>query len=238
MTDDFVAAVSGIGALAEPVRRRLYLYAAAQPEAVSREQAAAACGVPLHTAKFHLDRLAEQGLLAVEHRRVSGRSGPGAGRPAKLYRRSSDEISVSLPDRSYDLAAELLARAVEHAGATGVPVGEALDAVASDHGRAAALEAASEAASDGGGAEDDPDELALVAAVLARHGYEPFLQAQADGPELCLRNCPFDQLARHHTELVCGMNLALVDGLLDGLGCENAEARLHPDPELCCVRVH
>ena len=60
-------------ALAEPVRRDLYLYVVGQPEPVSRDQAAAGVGVPRHTAKFHLDRLVEEGLLDTEFRRLSGR---------------------------------------------------------------------------------------------------------------------------------------------------------------------
>ena len=135
MSDDFDAAVAGLGVLAEPVRRALYRYAAAQAEAVSREQAAEACGVPLHTAKFHLDRLVDEGLLEAEYRRLSGRSGPGAGRPSKLYRRADREISVSLPARQYDLAGDLLAAAIEQAAATGGSVRDAVRVVSARRGR-------------------------------------------------------------------------------------------------------
>ncbi|HEX7744207.1 MAG TPA: helix-turn-helix domain-containing protein, partial [Micromonosporaceae bacterium] len=97
MSDELAEQVAGVGALMEPARRALYLYVAAQPDAVSREQAANAVDLPLHSVKFHLDRLLEEGLLEVEFRRVSGRTGPGAGRPSKLYRRSSRQLLVSLP---------------------------------------------------------------------------------------------------------------------------------------------
>ena len=100
---DLEAQAAGIGALAEPIRRALYEYVVAQPEPVGREQAAQAVGVPGHKAIFHLDRLVEEGLLAVEYRRLGGRTGPGAGRPSKLYRRAEREWSVSLPPRRYDL---------------------------------------------------------------------------------------------------------------------------------------
>src|ERR687889_226121 len=103
VTEDFAEQVAGVGALAEPARRALYLHVAAQPAAVSREQAAEAVGLPLHSVKFHLDRLVDEGLLEVEFRRLSGRSGPGAGPPSKLYRRAAQEFSVSLPTRRYDL---------------------------------------------------------------------------------------------------------------------------------------
>ena len=112
---------AGIAALADPIRRRLYLFVNAQPTAVSREQAADAVGVPLHQAKFHLDKLEAEGLLDSVYARVSGKSGPGAGRPAKLYRRSDREIQVSLPDREYELAGRLMADAIAQAAATGEP---------------------------------------------------------------------------------------------------------------------
>ena len=55
--------------------------------------------------RFHLDKLVDAGLADVRFQRLTGRSGPGAGRTAKLYRRSDTEIGVSLPERRYDLAA-------------------------------------------------------------------------------------------------------------------------------------
>ena len=222
-SEEFAAAVNGVGALAEPVRRRLYLYVASQPEPVSREQAAEGCGVAVHSAKFHLDRLVDEGLLEAEFRRLSGRSGPGAGRPSKLYRRSEREVSVVLPERRYDLAGDLLAAAYDEGDRTGAPQPEVLDRVATSYGRDLAV-------------RDDPaagTELERAGHVLARHGYEPHVRDR----EVCLANCPFDRLARKHTALVCGMNLALVSGMLDGMGCRSVEAVLQPDPELCCVRA-
>jgi predicted ArsR family transcriptional regulator len=227
VSEDFVAAVSGVGALVEPARRALYLYAVGQPEPVSREQAAAACELPLHSAKFHLDRLVEEGLLEVEYRRLSGRSGPGAGRPAKLYRRSDREVTVSLPDRRYDLVGDVLASAIDEATRDGTPVRDSVVAVAAARGRAMA--AASTAAS----APAAGAELDRTAEVLAEQGYEP----HRDGDTVCLTNCPFDRLARDHVELVCGMNLGLVSGVIDGLGCEAVSAVLEPEPGWCCVKV-
>ena len=110
---------TGVAALADPVRRRLYLFVCAQPGPVSRDQAAEAVGVPVHQAKFHLDKLEAEGLLESEYARLGGRRGPGAGRPAKLYRRCAREISVSLPDREYELAGQLMADAIDGAAATG-----------------------------------------------------------------------------------------------------------------------
>jgi predicted ArsR family transcriptional regulator len=124
--------VESIGALAEPVRRALYEWVVGQAAPVSRDQAAAGAGVPRHTAKFHLDKLVADGLLETEFRRLTGRRGPGAGRPAKLYRRSPREVAVTLPPRRYELAARIMAAALDRGGAP-----EALAAAAADVGRRA-----------------------------------------------------------------------------------------------------
>lgn len=225
MSEEFAAQVAGVAALAEPARRALYDFVAAQSDPVSREQAAEGCDLPLHSAKFHLDRLVEEGLLEVDFRRLSGRTGPGAGRPSKLYRRSAREVAVSLPPRRYDLAGRVLAAAVDRAVREGVAVRDAVAASARSEGSRIAAEEAPDRRS--------RSELARTSDVLGRHGYEP----RTTGDAICLANCPFDSLARAHTELVCGMNLSLVEGVLDGLGCRTLEAVLDPEPGLCCVKA-
>ena len=217
MSDEF----SAIGALADPVRRRLYEYVASRPDAVGREEAAQAAGVPLHSARFHLDKLVDEHLLEVEERRLSGRSGPGAGRPAKVYRRVADEVAVSLPERSYDLVGSVLAAAVERS-LQGASLAQSLTEEAHEHGRRIGV------AYDGEG-----DELDRTAGVLEDEGFEP----AREGSEVSLRNCPFDKLARDHTTLVCGVNLDFVGGVIEGLDCTSVAARLDPAPERCCVRV-
>jgi predicted ArsR family transcriptional regulator len=220
MDPDFGDQVNAVGALAEPVRRALYLYVAAQPDAVGRDQAAAAVGQPRHVAKFHLDRLVDEGLLATEYRRLSGRRGPGAGRPSKLYRRSGRELAVTVPQREYELAGRILASGVDDAARSSVPVVEAVERAAAAAGRRMAAAA---------GSVRTLDDLADV---LARQGYEP----RVEGPDVVLANCPFHALAGEHTALVCGMNLHLLTALLDELG-QSATARLAPTPGRCCVAV-
>ena len=227
MVDDFAAQVSGVSALAEPARRALYLYVVAQPEPVSRDQAAAGAGLPRHTVKFHLDKLVEEGLLDTEFRRLSGRRGPGAGRPTKLYRRSARQVAVSLPERHYDLAAQILASGISDAARDGAPV---LDAV-----RRAATEAghrlgAAERSRDG---SVGPSRLDAISAALALHGYEP----RVDGDLVVLANCPFHALAREHTALVCGLNVDLITAMLEELGHPGVQARLDPAPGRCCVTL-
>ncbi len=224
--DDLSRRAAGIGALAEPVRRDLYGYVVAQPDAVGREEAARGVGVPVHTAKFHLEKLVEEGLLDVEFRRLGGRQGPGAGRPSKLYRRSAQEFEVSLPTRRYDLVGEILATAFTKAG-EGVDLDGAIRDSAAGAGRAAAQGAAPLGTSDQGQADLD-----RVSDVLALHGYEP----RPEGEVLVLANCPFDSLAKQHTALVCGLNQVFVQGVADGLGCTEVEACLEPEEGQCCVK--
>jgi len=213
-----------VAALGEPVRRALYRYVATQTEPVTREHAAEAVGVPRHTAKFHLDRLVTDGLLDAGYARPAGRGGPGAGRPAKVYRRSDTEVEVSLPERRYDLAGRLLAKAVARAERTAAPVRDVLDAVARDEGRTASATWRGETR--------ERASVQTVVDALRSDGYEPLL----DGDDIVLKNCPFHTLAREETEIVCGMNFAYLDGLTTALGA-TLRAELDPGEGRCCVRL-
>ncbi len=221
--DDLTRRIRGVGTLTEPVRRALYLFVADHPGPVSRDAAAAGLGVARHLAKFHLDRLVDEGLLEADFQRLTGRTGPGAGRPAKLYRRAAGEVSVSLPERQYRLAGELMAAAIDSSAARGVPVMEALAEVAARRGRQVAEERVA-----GSGPSSRADR---VCAVLADLGYEPAVS----GDEVVLRNCPFHALAAEHTALVCGMNLALLGSFGEALDDGAVTARLDPAPGRCCV---
>ena len=214
---------SGIGALADPVRHQLYRFVCSQPAPVSRDQAADAVGIPHHQAKFHLDRLTAEGLLESDYARLTGRSGPGAGRTSKLYRRAGRDIAVSLPQREYELAGRLMATAIARSASTGEPVVDVLNRIAQEYGQTI-------------GATDRPPAdaaaaLELTVKVLSNYGYEP---RSADG-EIELANCPFHALAQEQTELACNMNHALITGVADALAPHGPDARLCPAPDRCCV---
>jgi predicted ArsR family transcriptional regulator len=218
-----------VAALAEPLRRRIYLFVASQLAAVSRDQAAERLGVSRAVAAFHLDKLADLGLLDVEFRRPPGRGGPGAGRPAKLYRAGATEVSFSFPRREYELAGKLLAEAVTVSARDGVPVEAALNDTARTVGRNLGRRALDEA-----GEAVSPEALVDAArGVLSSCAYEP----HEDGNQIALLNCPFHALAREYRELVCGMNLALITGLIEKLEGAGLEPRLDPHPGECCVRL-
>ena len=218
---------AGIGALADPIRRRLYLFVCSQPAAVSRDQAADAVGVARHQAKFHLDKLEAEGLLETDYARLSGRSGPGAGRTSKLYRRARHDIAVSLPDRAYELAGHLMADAIAESAASGAPVLETLHRLAARRGR----ELGDAALATGHPPTTAPAALDLAARILGEHGYEP----RPDGNRVVLANCPFHALAQAQRRLVCQMNEALIRGVAGVLEPHCPRVGLEPEPDRCCV---
>jgi predicted ArsR family transcriptional regulator len=215
--------LDALAPLAEPIRRALYLHVAHSPEPVGRDAAAAALAIGRALAAFHLDRLVDAGLLATEYRRLTGRVGPGAGRPAKLYRRSYVQLDVTLPERREDLLAGLFATALEGEGRMA-----ALDEAAGDMGREVGRRAHREA-----GAEASVGErLTAVADALGPLGFE----AVADGDTVTLHNCPFDRVAHDHRDLVCSTNTALMEGVVEGLGGSGIRARFDPNVgQRCCV---
>ncbi|KUI40789.1 ArsR family transcriptional regulator [Mycobacterium sp. GA-1199] len=210
------ASVAALTSLDDPIRRRLYEFVVERDDPVSREAAAAAVGIGRTLAAYHLDKLADGGLLAVSYQRPAGRGGPGAGRPAKLYTRTADEIVVSVPPRDYLLLARLLVASIEQDA--GGAVRSALGAAARETGRRAAIDA-----------EGD------MVAALRDCGYLP--QSDTEGC-ITLRNCPFHSVAKDHLEVVCGLNLQLVEGVIDGSSAPGARAELSPRQGRCCVLVH
>jgi predicted ArsR family transcriptional regulator len=230
-TADLEQRISDIAVLDQPVRRDLYRLLAERDRWVTRDEASEALGVPRSVAAFHLDKLVEAGVVDVSFERTSGRSGPGAGRPAKLYRRGTDELSASVPERRYDRAGSLLATAVAEAERTSAPIAECVSTAARHAGRAV-----------GEGAADESGDLATPEArrravldALAREGYEPKLDERGD---IALVNCPFHRLAEENRSLVCGMNLDFLTGLLEGIvPADGLRARLAPEPGYCCVRI-
>src|SRR5215212_5476302 len=127
--------VAALSALDEPVRRALFELVSRSDAPVSRDEAAEAVRLARSTAAFHLDRLVDGGLLAVEFRRLTGRTGPGAGRPSKLYTRAAGEVTVTVPERHYDFAAQLLLAAIDQSTRTGEAVRDALRRTAEQAGR-------------------------------------------------------------------------------------------------------
>jgi predicted ArsR family transcriptional regulator len=220
--------LSAISLLVDPVRWRLYAYLRSSGTAVGRDEAAKAANISRSLASFHLDRMAEANLLEVEYRRLSGRSGRGAGRPAKLYRVAARHLAVSLPATHYSLAGRILATAIEEKQ----PHEDGSAAVRRVAARVGA-ELGGDLHDQGTSRTDDP--LAVAEWAVRQLGYEPDHHAD----HLQLRNCPFDELADSHRELICQMNQALIAGLLPALGTAGVSAEpIQRRPGVsCCVRI-
>ena len=153
---------------------------------MGRDRAATAAGISRSLAAFHLDKLAAAGLLEVEYRRPPGRTGPGAGRPAKLYRRTERQVDVTLPPRRYDLAGRILADAVA------VSDRDPLDVTLVRSARHVGAELAEQVRARAGRRPSRRRLATAAAGVLEEYGYEPV----DDGGESVLRNCPFHALPR------------------------------------------
>ena len=217
-------------ALGDPTRRALYEYVAEHGGWVGREQAADAIGIGRTLAAHHLDRLAADGLVEAAYQPAGERRGPGAGRPAKVYRRASRQFELSLPPRRYELVARLLADAVDSSRRDGISLDEAIERSARAVGGVMATECRVELPRRAGQGRV----RTAIAAELRACGYEPVVVPSG---AITLRNCPFHDLAQRHTELVCGLNLALLDGLLAGLPAARLTARLEPGEDRCCVQL-
>ena len=207
-------ALDAAAALGDPVRRRLFAFVVDSTSPVGRDEAAAQVGVGRSTAGYHLDQLVDEGLLRATYARRSGRSGPGAGRPAKLYEPAPVEVTVQLPPRDDALVAHLLATAVE----------------ADESGAARqALRAATRAAGRALGSQMTGDVEGLLRALESR-GYAPI--STSDG--IRLRNCPFHHLVTDHLDLVCTLNKDLLTAAVTAARA-GFTAQLDPRPGMCCV---
>ena len=230
-------ALDSIASLADATRRRLYALITERDDPLTRDEAARLAGIARPLAAFHLDRLVDAGLLSVDYRRPPGRGGPGAGRPAKRYRRIDRDVAVSLPERRYQLAAELFAAGLTREGTN--TTADTVDQAARSHG-----DRLGHAARRAAGVRPSRARLTDAAIeALAGEGFEPILDApersarRPAGSTVRLRNCPFHALVADHRDLTCGMNLALMEGFVEGLGLDGATARLDPKPDRCCVLI-
>jgi predicted ArsR family transcriptional regulator len=207
-----------VAALVDPVRRSLYDHVRREHRPVTREEAAQAVDVSRNLAAFHLDKLVEVGMLHARYEAPAERP-RGRGRTPKVYEAATDGLSLTVPQRHYELVGTILADAI----AT-----DPTDARSAAHRHAAAL-----GRSVGTGARRVGDVVVRASAALAGLGYEP----RGEGADVVLGNCPFHALAARHTTLICGVNAEFVGGLLVGLGCHSLRAELRPRPGGCCVRL-
>ena len=183
---------------------------------MGRDEAAAAAGIGRPLAAYHLDKLVELGLLTASYQRPPGRGGPGPAVRPRSTVRSGREFAVTVPPREYELAARLLAQAVEsdRGGASRAALHDAAQQFGAELGRRSRARRYRRAGT-----------RQAVESALREHGFEPW--HDEDGT-VRLRNCPFHQLAARHPDVVCGMNLSLIEGLVAGLGASGMRPALDP----------
>lgn len=221
--------LDAVGALAEPTRRALYEFVVAQHDWVSRDDAAQALDMRKGITAHHLDRLEADGLLVSDHQRRNGRTGPGAGRPAKVYRRAPNDVSVSLPPRRYDLAGRVLSEAADNARRGHGNIDDAIALAARAEGERVALRAVARA----GETPTMNERRDALFEELRQAGFEP---GTCNAGVTVLHNCPFHELSESHTELICGINHTMLAAAVDHSGITDMEARLEPHDTTCCVR--
>jgi predicted ArsR family transcriptional regulator len=218
--------IASLSTLDDPVRAAIFFYVARSGDPITRDQAAKALGITRRTAAFHLDKLAEADLVDVSFKRLTGRTGPGAGRSSKLYRRSGRRFNVSIPARNYELLARLLASVVQETQ------GPSAALLLEPQARAFGVTEGAAARKQAGPRPSRKQTLAVLMEELTRLGFEPFADGSAT---LRLRNCPYHDMARENTDFICSMNLALMQGVIEGLGADGVSPALEPREGMCCV---
>jgi len=216
------AVLGAVGVLGDESRWKLFSFVRRARRAVTREEAAERVGISRKLAAFHLDKLVDAGLLRAHYEGV-GR----VGRAPKVYEPSDVDVQVSIPARQYDLLADIL-----------------IDAVLSEDPRGSAEGIATERGREIGTAEREGERpgrlgteraLTMTCRLLSRHGFEPL----RDTPTTVrMRDCPFHPLAAKARDLVCGINRAFLEGVIDGLEARTVEAVLAPGGAGgCCVEL-
>lgn len=215
-------------ALGDPTRRAIYIAVREAAEPMTTSAVAKLFGIHPNVARHHLDKLAADGYLRVERARPGGRSGPGAGRPAKCYTATSKAIELRFPDQRTDLLVGLLVRLIARIAPDDVAT------TAEEVGREYGEELAAEIGSPG----DDGYEAAVRAVAEAMGGLGFAIDADVDGHRLVTSTCPFGEVAAGYPDVVCSLDRGIVSGLFAGLERDCVPV-LHPhaDADACVTEV-
>lgn len=213
-------------ALGDPTRRAIYIAVRESAEPMTASRVAELFELHPNVARHHLDKLAGDGWLVVSRRRPEERSGPGAGRPAKIYAASNREVSIHFAPRRYELLVELLMRVL------GRIAPEELGRIAQEVGTEYGQELAAEI-----GAPDDAGYSEAVQAVaVAMTGLGFSMDPDVEGQRLLTSHCPFGEAAADHPDVVCSLDRGIVTGLMGRIaaGCEPVLIP-HTRPDDDCV---
>ncbi|HEY5651427.1 MAG TPA: helix-turn-helix domain-containing protein [Acidimicrobiia bacterium] len=216
-------------ALGDPTRRAVYIAIRESPEPMNAADIAALFDIHPNVARHHLDKLAGDGYLDVAHRRPNGRSGPGAGRPAKYYTVSAKQIDVHFPTHRHDVLSDMLVRIIDRIAPDNIK--EVAEEVGAEVGR--------ELAGEIGSPDDTGYEGAVRAVVRAMTGIGFGVSSDVAGQRLLMSHCPFGETAAAHPDVVCSLDRGMVAGLMGSL--EHAcDPVIHPaadSPDDCITEV-
>jgi predicted ArsR family transcriptional regulator len=206
LSSEFDRQVGDLAAtLGDATRRGIYIMTREAAGPVTATQVAEAFDIHANVARHHLDRLVDDGYLGVSRSRRSGKSGPGAGRPAKLYEVTTKEVALQFPARRYDLLSELLVRVVQRLEPD--DAGAVAEAVGREYGKQLAAEI--------GLPDEQGFETAVQAVARAMMGVGFDTAVDPDGGTLVTRFCPFGDTAANHPEVVCRIDQGIVRGLME-----------------------
>lgn len=199
-------------ALGDPTRRAIYVAIRESPEPMTTARIAELFEIHPNVARHHLDKLATDGWLVVSHRRHTGKSGPGAGRPAKTYEASKREVSIHFSPRRYELLVELLMRVLQRVAP------DQVSGIAQEVG----MEYGRELAEEIGAPEDAGYAEAVQAVAVAMTGLGFSMDPDVEGQRLLTSHCPFGEAASDHPDVVCSLDRGIITGLVGslGAGCE------------------
>jgi predicted ArsR family transcriptional regulator len=173
-----------LAAIGDPALRETALFVRGQGRPVTADDAARALAVPRTVARSRLEKLAAAGLVEIAFERRSGRSGPGAGRPAKTYAPAAETAPIEFPTRRYEALAGLLIAALP---ARGRPA--QLAQVGLEFGRQLALAARVPRAGTTAGA------LKALSRALGRLGFHAAIESVSDEEAVIVSaTCPLRPL--------------------------------------------
>lgn len=220
------------GALGDPTRRRVFFAVREASVPQTKDDVAERVGIDRRLAGFHLDKLVEQGFLDADFRKRE-KGGPGAGRPPKVYSLAATEAAVTLPERHYDVLAQLLLEAMSSPG----DPDDQLERVGFAFGQSLARDQI-----ESGESVFTPTQaIAEVVRILTRFGFAA--QTEDPGaatPTIMACSCPFEEMAFHDPVRVCGLDRSIWKGVLSvyapGTTLGNTAARAEGD-DACVAEV-
>lgn len=226
--------MDALEAVGDPELRSALLFARRRERAVTADELGEAEGVHRNVARARLERLAAAGLLEVGYERRSGRTGPGAGRPAKTYAVVPELTAIQFPERHYETLLGLVADELPAArrAETLHRIGEAFADELVDRTRLRPKKSVR-------------DGLEAMCAAVRDLGYQATLvEVEDDRAVVATPTCPLRPLVRRKPEAAAvdhGMWAGLAARAVAATGAHRVECETHDclaDHASCRVLLH